>query len=215
VVGLLGSGAISLTGVGAVLGVAGATVSADQFVTGIEEMIANEHLKSGIENVAIAAGASEEQAAWIDTGAGFIGPSIATNAVRITANASRVATKLEKLQELAKQAIKSAKCAGCVRGIDAHKKFADAIRALKDPHLRAEVSYMRDAQGRLKEVPYGTKDAIRLDAVEYTDDGAIKKVYDLKTGDDTLRQSRKDEISNTLGVSKDDIMSIDEKDLFK
>jgi RHS repeat-associated protein len=128
-----------------------------------------------------------------------------------------VKSRLETVQNLAKEAIEKARsnCRGCVRGNDAHKKFADAIRALKDPHLRAEVSYMRDAQGRLREVRYGTKDADRLDAVEYTDSGAINRVYDLKTGNGTLRSSRVDKISKTLGISKDKIISLDEKDLMK
>ena len=73
-------------------------------------------------------------------------------------------------------------------GTAVHTQMRDNIRALKDPNLSAEQSYLN---GKL--VKYGTKGAIRIDVIE----GPAEKprsVHDLKTGSATLTLKRIEQI---------------------
>jgi hypothetical protein len=61
-------------------------------------------------------------------------------------------------------------------GSDVHVRLKQKIVALGDPNFKAEESYLKGI-----EADYGTKDSVRIDALEDRQDGTIC-VYDIKTG---------------------------------
>ena len=85
---------------------------------------------------------------------------------------------------------------GHVVGSRKHTVFGEVIRSYNSPSLKTEVSYKGG-----KEAPYGTKDSIRFDAVEY-DIYTEKPIraWDLKTGNATLTQSRINKMQNQSGL---------------
>ena len=103
------------------------------------------------------------------------------------------AGKLATLQRLATEASRTVQGTGRFAGTKKHSAFAERVNALNDLLLRSEVSYLN---GEI--VPYGTKGSVRLDVVEYAQDGSIIAVYDLKTGAVGLTPSRIQQIQNHL-----------------
>ena len=85
---------------------------------------------------------------------------------------------------------------GHVVGSRKHTVFGEVIRSYNSPSLKTEVSYKGG-----KEAPYGTKDSICFDAVEY-DIYTEKPIraWDLKTGNATLTQSRINKMQNQSGL---------------
>jgi len=77
-------------------------------------------------------------------------------------------------------------------GSFAHKAFADSIKALGDPNIHAEVSYLNGV-----EVPYGTKDSVRFDAITGPRN-APTAAYDLKTGDSGITAADITKMRNNL-----------------
>jgi RHS repeat-associated protein len=73
---------------------------------------------------------------------------------------------------------------GPVYGTRVHTQFANAIKALDDPNLNTEVSYLNGVV-----VDHGTPGSIRCDVVEGPTDTPTA-IYDLKTGSATLTQAR-------------------------
>lgn len=71
-------------------------------------------------------------------------------------------------------------------GNKVHAVAAAKIRALQDPNLVAETSYLINP---IPHVPYGTVGSYRLDALENTIPSTVC-VYDHKTGDRGLRPRR-------------------------
>jgi hypothetical protein len=82
---------------------------------------------------------------------------------------------------------------GPVYGTRFHKAFEEEVKALENPNLRTEVSYLN---GRI--VPRGTAGSVRLDVVEVGTNGQILNVYDLKTGSATLTTQRIQQIQSHI-----------------
>lgn len=107
--------------------------------------------------------------------------------------AKEILSTQQLLQDIAKKVSQSVQGQGTVPGTLKHTEFAKQIKNLNNPLLKPEVTYKNG-----KIVPYGTKDGVRLDAVEYNSDGTIKAVYDLKTGYAGLTNKRTQEIQKHL-----------------
>lgn len=74
------------------------------------------------------------------------------------------------------------------------------INDLGDSHLQSEVSYAKGSSLSTPDgkVPRGTKDSVRLDAVEFDDKGLITNIWDYKTGNAKFPDSRKQKILDTI-----------------
>ena len=83
---------------------------------------------------------------------------------------------------------------GPVYGTKVHVAFANEVRALGNPNVRAEVSFLN---GRI--VEYGTPGSVRVDAVWFAPNNEVFTVFDLKTGSATLTPQRILQIQQQVG----------------
>ena len=81
---------------------------------------------------------------------------------------------------------------GSIYGIAVHTVFANIVRAQHIPGIA--FSDVETTFSLEKSYRYGSKDSIRTDVILRDDVGGIKAIYDVKTGDATIRQSRADEL---------------------
>lgn len=79
---------------------------------------------------------------------------------------------------------------GPVNGTHAHSAFEAQVKALGNASFRTEVSYLN---GQV--VPRGTNGSIRVDVLEGSPT-APRAIYDLKTGNASLSQSRIQQIQS-------------------
>lgn len=95
--------------------------------------------------------------------------------------------------------IKSTK-SSTVQGTYKHSELETMINDLGDSHLQSEVSYAKGSSLSTPDgkVPRGTKDSVRLDAVEFDDKGLITNIWDYKTGNAKFPDSRKQKILDTI-----------------
>jgi len=83
---------------------------------------------------------------------------------------------------------------GPVYGTQVHATFQAEVEALGQSGLQTEMSYLNGA-----EVPYGTPGSIRIDVGQYSANGQIQSVFDLKTGSATLTAARIQQIQQAVG----------------
>ncbi|WP_289299236.1 RHS repeat-associated core domain-containing protein, partial [Xylanibacter rodentium] len=102
----------------------------------------------------------------------------------------------QTIRRLADQADKAYSGNGPRVGTLKHSELERLINNLNNKRIRAEVSF--DIHGR--EVARGTSGSIRLDVVEYSANGTIVAVYDLKTGGAYLSDKRIAQIRQYLGM---------------
>ena len=90
-----------------------------------------------------------------------------------------------------------------VKGTYKHSELERMIDELGDPNLKSEVSYTKGSSSITPDgqMPRGTKGSVRLDAVEFNDDGLITNIWDLKTGNAQFPDSRKQKILDTIDDS--------------
>jgi hypothetical protein len=90
---------------------------------------------------------------------------------------------------------------GLAYGRDFHNEFARGVRGLNIPDLSAEVTYDRGVP-----MPYATPGAIRTDVIlrSYKDGiTSVTAIWDLKTGNAILSETRAAEIREKVGVGRE------------
>lgn len=90
---------------------------------------------------------------------------------------------------------------GPVYGIAVHAAFANAVRAQNIPGI--SFSDVETTFSLANSFRYGSKDSIRTDVILRNDVGDIRAIYDVKTGDATIAQSRADELRTKTRVGPD------------
>jgi RHS repeat-associated protein len=109
--------------------------------------------------------------------------------------AADAGTTLDNLSAAAKRSAQSVgPASGPVYGTQVHVAFQAEVEAMNNSALRTEVSYLNGA-----EVPYGTQGSVRIDVGQYSADGQIQAVFDLKTGSATLTPARIQQIQQAVG----------------
>jgi RHS repeat-associated protein len=98
-----------------------------------------------------------------------------------------------QLQQAAAQADLSASGQGPRVGTAKHAVFRDIVESWLNPHLRTEQSYYRGSLVR-----WVHPGSVRLDVVEYDDEGGLTGIYDYKSGGARLSPSRIDQVRANL-----------------
>ena len=101
-----------------------------------------------------------------------------------------------QLQNCANTANVSVPGKGPAVGIKKHTAFASEVNSLGNKSLRTEVSYKNGV-----EVPYGTKDSIRFDVLQYNTQNQPINAWDFKTGSANLSFSRMEEMRLKSGLN--------------
>ncbi|MGA2280262.1 MAG: toxin TcdB middle/N-terminal domain-containing protein [Verrucomicrobiota bacterium] len=83
---------------------------------------------------------------------------------------------------------------GAVYGTQVHSAFANEVRALGNPNVQSEVSFLNG-----KIVNYGTPGSVRLDVVHFAPNNQVLSAFDLKTGSATLTPQRILQIQQQVG----------------
>jgi hypothetical protein len=83
-------------------------------------------------------------------------------------------------------------------GTAVHTLLKELVEQEKNPNFRAERSFLKSQyEGKPGEIPYGTRDSLRIDVYERRPDGTVC-VYDIKTGNAGLTAERAIEIARTV-----------------
>jgi hypothetical protein len=90
---------------------------------------------------------------------------------------------------------------GAAYGITVHAAFATAVRAQNIPGIG--FSDVETTFSLADSFRYGSKDSIRTDVILRNDAGDIRAIYDVKTGDATIRPQRADELRAKTRVGAD------------
>lgn len=106
----------------------------------------------------------------------------------------RTAQKLQQILLTVNSIVSSRRdpVSACLYGIAVHKAFADAVRAENLSGIGWDgVEQSFDLRGL---VNYGTDGSIRTDVILRNEEGIIIAIYDVKTGNATMRPSREAKI---------------------
>jgi hypothetical protein len=116
--------------------------------------------------------------------------AVATNKVTTEETLTMLATKVDVQVE----------GRGPVSGTYRHTLFKNEVDTIfgDSQLIKTEQSF---AGGR--SVEYSTKGSVRVDVIEYNQDGTVKAIYDLKTGSVSLTSERIKEIRQAVSVSDD------------
>ena len=118
-----------------------------------------------------------------------LGKAALKNADEVIQRTRNTQNILQRFADEVNQAISGK---GSVVGTKKHSLFKQKVDALGNPNLATEKTFLNG-----KEVRYGTKGGVRVDVIEYNPNGTVT-VYDLKTGNATLTQSRITQIQNAV-----------------
>ena len=135
----------------------------------------------------------QDATAVYDLSMGYLGGEMLGGVIKTAGVLAEGTISTQKtLQRFADEVNQTIPGKGSVVGTNKHSLFKQKVDALGNQNLATERTFLNG-----QEVSYGTKGGVRVDVIEYNANGTVT-VYDLKTGNATLTQSRITQIQNAV-----------------